>query len=194
MSNFAPDDIHRSLRRYAAQALDGWTVRTQRSEVKDTERPLAVVEPASPITTTFARATVPQGDVSKVQAFSVMAYPALGDTPNESRLAASQVQQLLDAIITRGMVDDDGASIAPPLRIPIYDYDGVPVVGAGRAGPVAPYGWAWVEDHSANIVQDPLDHLRFTVPLDVRLSWAEAGRRVPDAPIVARVIPEPHVQ
>lgn len=190
--NFAPDDIHRSLRRYIAAVLADWPVWTQREEIRDDSRPVCVVEPSSPVTTTRARVTIPQGDVDKGQAFSIMAYPELADTARESRFAAQQVQQLLDAVITHGQVDDDGNSIAPPLRIPIYDYADVPLSGV-RVPPAVPYGYAWVEDHSANVVQDPIDFLRFTVPVDIRLSWTAAGRKAPDAPLVQKMPGTAHV-
>jgi hypothetical protein len=45
------------------------------------------------------------------------------------------MQQLLDDALTRGVVDDDGTPLAPPLTIPVFNWTGVPLSGAGREGP-----------------------------------------------------------
>lgn len=186
---YSPDDIHRSLRRHVAAALTDWDVWAVREEVKDSARPIAIVETSSPITTTRARVTIPQGDVDKMQAFSVQAYPVIADTARESRLVAQGAQALLDDAIVIGLVTDavPAVNIGGPFRIPVYDYSAVAVKGsaASRRGPTDPYGYLWVEDHSVNMIQDPIDHLRFTVVLDLRVSWTAPGREPPTAPIAA---------
>lgn len=179
--NYAPDDIHRSLRRYVSEALPSWRVWTERDEVRDDARPVAVVEASSPLTQTFARSTVPQGDVSGLRAFSVQCYPELGDTPRDSRLLAEEVAQTLAGLVTLGLVADNGSNIGYPLKVPIYDYANVPLTGANRAGPAEPYGFADIgRGFAVNPIQDPIDPLRWTVALDVQLSWWAAGRGVTD--------------
>lgn len=187
--NYTPADIHRSLRRFFVIALDDddWTARVAREEVRDSDRPVIVVEPASGIVTTTARRTIPQGDVDKQRAFSAMAYPVIMDSAREAAMEAARVAKVLDDAITHGIVDDDGLSIGGPLVLPVWDYDDVPIVGVDRAGGELPYGYVWVEDHSVNVLQDPIDFVRFTVPVDMRLSWRAGGRIVPDAPVVARM-------
>lgn len=191
MSNFTADDIHRSLRRFVWAALpEGWTVRTERQPVADEERPVAVVEPASAITTGRHRVTIPQGLVEKHQSFSTMAYPALGATARESRLAAQEVATLLDQAFTVGLVDGV-KNIGGPFLLAVYDFDGVPVTGRGRAGPALPYGYADVEDLAVRPIQDPVDYLRFTVTADVRLAWEQGGRIPPAAPVAGHIVPTP---
>lgn len=177
MSNFAADDIHRSLRRFVSLVLEApWKVRTERQPVADSERPAMVIEPSSGITTGRHRVSIPQGNVEKVQAFSAMAYPVLEETARESRLTAQKLADLLDQAFTVGLVDDAGVSIGAPFRIPIYDFEDVPVAGRSRAGPSEPYGFAWVADLTVRAMQDPVDYLRFTVTCDLRLSWEQGGR------------------
>lgn len=191
--NGAPDDILRSLRRYVSLALGSppWTVRTERQNVADDERPVAVVEPSTPITTPAAHARaghMNQGDVQKMQGFSVMAYVAIAQTARESRLAAAGAGELLDDAFTVGLVDAaTDAPIGAPFRVPVFDFAGVPVAGGGRAGPEAPYMYAWVEDLSTRPVQDPIDPVRFTVTCDLRLSWWRGGRIPPAAPIAQQM-------
>jgi hypothetical protein len=196
------DDRVRSLRDWTVACLGSppWIVRPQRQDMPREGRPAVVVESASPPLPTRARVSVPQGNVEWVQAFSIMAYPAPGETPAQSRLEADRVAALLTHAVVHGMVEmvevppadpgDDPTMVerqySPPLRIPLFDYAGVPVEGEGRAGPTEPYDWMWVDDPAgAQAVQDPLDHLLFTVPLDLRLSWESTGRVSPSAPIAA---------
>jgi hypothetical protein len=183
--NFETDDLHRSLRRFIAQVLgEPWRIRTERQPVTPDERELCVVEPASPVTTGKHRVSIPQGNVEKLMAFSAMAYPTMGATARESRAEAQRIATLLDDAFTFGLVDSDsGANVASPFRVPVYDFLDVPVSGKSRAGPETPYGFAWVADLTVRTLQDTLDHLRFTVACDVRLSWERGGRLPPEAPI-----------
>lgn len=187
--NFEVDDIHRSLRRYIAQVLvEPWKVRTERQPVTPDERRICVVEPSSPVTTGKHRVSIPQGNVEKLMAFSAMAYPAIFGTAREGRLEAQRIASLLDQTFTLGLVDGEGVeavNIGAPFRVPVYDFLGVPVTGRSRAGPTDHYGFAWVADLSVRTLQDTLDHLRWTVACDVRLSWEQGGRIVAQAPTAA---------
>lgn len=182
--NFAVDDVHRSLRRYVSQMLmPPWVIRTERQPMTPDQRNVAVVEPASPVTTGRHRTSIPQGNVEKMMAFSVMAYPELGGTSAESRVTAQGIADLLDAGFSFGLIDDEGINIGGPFRVPVYDFEGVPVNTKGRRGGAVAYGYAWVEDGMAvRPIQDPLDPLRFTVACDLRLSWERGGRLVAPAP------------
>jgi hypothetical protein len=184
--NFALDDRHRSLRRFLMNALGSppWTIRTERQPVADEKRPIAVVEVSAPAVTTRSRTSIPQGDVEKQQTFTLTLYPALGATGAEARLAAAEAAQLLEDAISVGLVNDDGTLLSAPEMLPVYDFAGVPVKGAGRAGPAVPYGWLRVEDLPVRPIQDPEDELRWTVVCDLRVSWEQAGRdRAPGAPV-----------
>lgn len=161
-----------------------WRVRTERQPVADEERPVAVVEVATAAVTTRARISIPQGNVEKAQTFGLMLYPVIGDSAAESRLEAARVAQLLEDAIGVGLLDGDGESLTRPERIPVYDFEGVPVKGATRAGAAEPYGYLWVEDFPVEPVQDPEDPLRWTVACPLRVSWEQGGRERPPAPLV----------
>jgi hypothetical protein len=184
--NFTLDDRHRSIRRFLMNALGSppWTLRTERQPVADDERPAGVVEVVSAAATLFARTSIPQGDIRRQQAFTITLYPALGPTAAEARLAAAQVADLLtDAIGVGLVVEGTGALLSAPEMLPVYDFAGVPVKGATRAGPAAPYGWLTVEDFPVRPLQDPEDPLRWTVVCDLRVSWWQGGRLGPNAPV-----------
>lgn len=183
--NFSLDDRHRSLRRFVMNALGSppWTVRTERQPVADEERPVAVVEVVSPVGTTFARTAIPQGDIRRTQAFTLTLYPALGPSAAEARQQAAEVAELLTNAIGIGLDDDAGELLSAPEALPVYDFAGVPVKGATRAGPVEPYGWLTVDDFPVRPLQDPEDPLRWTVACDLRTSWWQSGRLRPPAPV-----------
>lgn len=188
-----PDDVLRSLRRYVAQTLGSppWSVRVQRVRVADDERPAAVIEQSSGLTTAHSRAgTRQQGDMQKLQTFTVVCYPTVEETAAESRQEAGRVASLLDAGFSRGLVTDDDPPkmIGAPWRVPVYDFSAVPITGPDRGGPVEPYSYANV-DPTFNVrpIQDPLDELRFTVVATVPLSWWQGGRVPPTAPTAAHL-------
>lgn len=190
MAGGDPADIRRSLRRYVAQILGAppWTVRMQRTRVSDDERPVAIVEQGI-MTTPYARAGMQadyQGDVQKMAPFTVVCYPELGDTAAVSGETAQQLADLLDAGFGRGLVTDD----VPPVyiggayRVPIYDFAGVPLTGADRAGPTDPYMHANVDEaFSVRPIQDALDELRYTVTCSLRVTWWAGGLITPSAPL-----------
>jgi hypothetical protein len=187
MPQWSSDDAHRSIRDWLGMALGSppWQVWTERRDMDAALRNVAVVEQAAPRTLTTFRTSIPQGNVEWAQTFSIMCYPSSGETPQEARLAAQLVADRLGRVVAHGLVDDAGEeSIAPPLRIPLRDYEGVPAVGADREADPVPYDWLLIEDPGAlRIVQDPVDHMLFTVPLDLRVSWEAPGRDVPPAPV-----------
>lgn len=184
--NYTLDDRHRSLRRFLMNALGSppWRVRTERQQVPDETRPVAVIEVATPDMTTRSRTSIPQGDVEKQQTFSIVLYPALAETAAESRLAAAEAAELLKAALTVGLSNDDGTVLSAPEMIPVYDFAGVAVKGQARAGPAAGYGWMRVEDSPVRPLQDPEDILRWSVVCDLRVSWEQGGRIRPDEPTV----------
>lgn len=184
--NYTLDDRHRSLRRFVMNALGSppWRVRTERQPVPDEERPVGVIEEAAPAVTTRSRTSIPQGDIERAQTFSIALYPERADTAAEARLIASEAAEALSAALAVGLVNDDGSLLSAPEMIPVYDFAGVAVKGAARAGPADAYGWLRVEDYPVRAIQDPEDILRWTVVCDLRVSWSQGGRiRPTDEPI-----------
>lgn len=202
MAGGDPNDVLRSLRRYVGLMLGAppWTVRAQRTRAVDDQRPVAVVEESTPLSTPRSRAGGwPQGDVQKMQGFAVMLYPAIETDPASAAQAARELAGLLDAGFSRGLVTDDvpPVMIGAPWRLPVYDFAAVPIVGAAadRKGPADPYMHANIDEtFNVRAVQDPLDELRFTVVANLRVTWWAGGRIPPAAPIVADITRTAQVQ
>lgn len=176
-----------------AMGAPPWTVRTEREQVADDARPVAVVEVTSPEASLQARETVPQGDVHRSQTFTLTLYPEVERTAAEARQRAARDASLLLGAIAGGLVDGD-AVLSGPFRLPVYDFEGVPVKGSGRGGPAVPYGWLSVEDAPVRPVQDPEDARRWTVVCDLRMTWWQGGRVVdPSIPLASGVTAGPPV-
>jgi hypothetical protein len=191
MANGDPTDVLRSCRRYVSLILGSppWTVRVGRVRADDDQRPVAVVDASSPLTTLFSRAgTFSQGDVRKGRTLTVVCYPTLGQTAQESAMIAEELAALLNDGFERGLVtaDTPPKNIGAPWRLPLYDFAGVPMTGAERAGPTEPYAYANVTDTGFNVrpIQDAMDELRYTVAATVPLTWWRAGRTGRDGPII----------
>lgn len=183
-------DVARSLRRYVSLMLGSppWKVRMGRVRVSDDERPVAIIDPSGPVTTLFARAgTLAQGDVRKARTLTVVCYPPVGATPQDSELAAELLVELLDGGFSRGLVTDDvpPLMIGAPFRLPLYDYAEVPMTGPDRGGGAEPYAHANITETGFNVraVQDAIDELRYTVVATVPVTWWQAGREQPSGPI-----------
>lgn len=195
MTGFSMDDRHRSLRRFVMNSLGAppWRVRTERQPVPDDDRPVAVVEATSAVTTTFARTSIPQGDVQRAQSFTITMYPVLEASAAESRLAAETVAEALSAAITFGLIDDEDppGNLTAPDHLPVYDFAGVDVKGTLRAGPDEHYGWMSIEDAAVRTIQDPEDPLRWTVVCELRLTWWQGGRLGQGGPLAGSLEPHP---
>lgn len=189
-------DVHMSLRKYVATILGTtWTVRAEERRVvtPDDERPFAAVFLPSTIETSLARYTIPQGDVRKEASFSVVLYPELGDTPREARSEAADLQDLLDAAVTFGIVETGPPEtfISGPLGVPLYDYSAVPTAGPDRGAVGAPLATATIRSHTSRGIQDEDDDRRWTVVLNLRLAWWTGGRarRLPAPDPVTTAVP-----
>lgn len=185
--NFSLVDRQRSLRRFLMMSLGAppWRIYIARDHVGDDERPAAIVEPGSPSGRGRpARISLPQGNRERMQTHSIALFPSFMTEDEEPRrlsveeaaVRAHGLAQRLEDSIALGLIDDDGEAWSYPERIPVFDFDAVPVLGAQRGGPDEPYGWMWVEDFPVRPVQDNDDPLRWTVVSDLRVSWEAAGR------------------
>jgi hypothetical protein len=204
--NHTEDDRLRSVRRFVSKALKSppWSVLTERSEITDQMRPVALVEAATPSSQfgTAPRATVEQGMVGRQQTLAVTLFPVGTETvagkvrqlpPSEARRLANEAAVQMERAVLFGLVPDEDDSgtwpwRTPPLRIPVFDFEGVPTVGANRAGPDAPYAWMSVEDAGFRSLQDPQDTRRWSVVGTLRLSWQLGGRVAPPAPLAGSML------
>ena len=188
-------DIKRSLQRYLGETLEEpWAIRTQRRQVADEDRPVAVIQTGQ-ATVLRARESVPQGEVESLVPITITAYPPLPVAPEEedpeepfdairlADLAAEQLKTHLRRLITIGLVvrDKDGRDWAGPFRIPLWDYADVPLTGPDRGGPEDPHDVLFVQRESLQVrsIQDPEDDLKWSVVCEFRVTVEEPGR-IPD--------------
>jgi hypothetical protein len=152
-------DALRSLKRYVAAALgDAWEVRLS-AEQGAFERPYARVRQVASATYILTGGRF-LADVN--QPFEIIAYPLRGDDPEDAILRAQTVE---DALFRTFRV---GAENGRPLRVPLYNYDGVPL---NQPGMWVPRGFMRVADLSTQPFVDPDDNKLYSVVCDVRLSW-----------------------
>ena len=185
---YGMDDVVRSVRRTVAEMLGPpWNLDLERREVPDDERPAGLIEPGAP-SRRPARTSIPQGNVVHLLPLTVTLYPSLEEPRISGRTARQLAQGLEDlaAYGTEGPVFQDGRPASGPERWPLYDYVDVPLEGTPeeRRGPAFPHDVMWLEDAAARTIQDVQDPTRWTVVLDVRVSWEAPGRVGPPAPIV----------
>lgn len=171
--------VQRSMLRYLAAALgDEWEVRpTGGSPADEFGRPFVRVGPSTP------ESSLPLGarHVELRQSFAAVAFPVIAESAEGSALEAARVSRVLLLAFAQGV---DEASFgtrsgrAHPLRVPLFDYSGVPLgvpVPEDRRT-----GYARVlEGPDVDSAADPADPRAFVVTLDVRLSWTQAiGRQL----------------
>jgi hypothetical protein len=189
------DDISRSLRRYLAAALpEEWTIRLEVREVRDEDRPVAVVELGA-ISSVRAREAITQGEVESLAPVTITAYPPLPDEPKagedpatdplrEARQQAATIASGLERLLVYGLTvttePEEGQRVhwAGPFRIPLYDYADVPLSGPEREGPKEPHDVLWVPQESVSVepIQDTEDRRRWSVAMDFRVSMEAPGR------------------
>lgn len=179
-----PSDVHLSARRFFAELLGpDWTTRAEerRTVLPDDERPFAAVVATSPVATSFARATVPQGDVRRSLSLTAVLYPLVLSEPRLARAAAADLADLADRALLLGVVvpGPPERSLSAPLTLPLWDYGAVPVEGPARAAAVLPLSSASIEDHGARAIRDEEDDRRWTVAVNLRVSWWSGGRDRP---------------
>lgn len=196
------DDVVRSTRRYLTLLLAefpgpaddanptgrAWEIRLTRELVTDQQRPLGVLESLVQ-NPGRGRTSIPQGTVVESMAMVFTGYPPLvaGDRAViEGDLRAKRLASALDDLIRYGLDTvkfSNGRRAAGPQRLPLWDYTAVAV--AGQAGPATPHDVLNVESWTTRSLQDPLDEKRFTVVLNVNVSWERPGRVNAPAPIAA---------
>lgn len=200
---YEANDVKRSIRKYLAGLLDDtWTIRIERREVRDEDRPVAVIE-LGQVSVVRAREALTQGEVETLYPVTVSCYPPLpeaaedADPPpdpiRESEAAAEGVKTLLIRWLMFGLTvrDKDDRNWAGPYRIPLYDFADTPLTGDNRELKDPPHDVLWVDRDgvSAEAIQDPEDLRRWSVVLDLRVTMEEPGReRAEDETYVAEGI------
>ena len=194
-------DALRSLKKYIAGTLGPeWEVRLSADDDGAAfHRPFVRVRSTTPGT---GMGFGPSA-VENRQSYSVMAYPERGASAEEARLRAAQVEDRLFAAFNVGTYapaqSRRTSSLthrrAHPRRIPLWDYDGIPMTmtieQAEAADGVARRArndfMQVVSDPTLAVMTDPSDHLSITVVCDVRLSWMRSTHVPYDGQVVTDV-------
>jgi hypothetical protein len=189
------DDIIRSTRRYLSLMLPGppWKIRIERREILDSERPVAVIEAGS-MSSPIRRVARYQGLAETILPLTISLYPALAESAetDDLRLAAQQARKLVDLMnnwVTIGIpirgepfgVPD--RLMSGPYRFPLWNYDGVPLIGKEKGGPEKPHSVLWVSEASfsargafdTQAIQDPDDASRWSVIQNLQVSMEKPG-------------------
>jgi hypothetical protein len=179
--------------RYTALALgDDWEVRAS-TEKGAFQRPgarVALVPSVQLMTTRW--------NLSKfVASFAIIAYPLKFPEADASQLEALRVTDLLwmayagpgvgNPVIRPAMDSHRGR----PYRVPLYDYDGVPLDGDDAFADESrrdPRDFLHIEGQpEVTTVNDPGDELLYSVAANIRMSWLRSAAVTSTAPIVERV-------
>jgi hypothetical protein len=176
-----PQDALRSLKRYVALTFPDFEVRMS-SEKGTFARPSATV-----LMVPSMQLVSESWVTSRLQAtFNVTVYPLQGPSPEASQAAALAV---VDALWNA--FSGPGVALGHPYRVPLYDYDGVPVSGPGAFADESARHYAdylKVEGPpEVTPVQNPDDELLWSVAANIRMSWLRPSLRPTDAPLVADV-------
>lgn len=173
-----PEDVLRSLRRFFSEVLPTtWDLQYQRDEL---ERPGGFVVPVTPVLSDGSAYVRDQQ-----RDFDVFLYPlGFESLPAKSRVEAEQLAHTVERALSQGVA----AGVVTPtyksrsLRLPVFDYTGVPWdhgVSATPPAPVnppaSPFDYLPVSNLSVDPRPDPEDDTLFTVVVGLRLSWAADG-------------------
>lgn len=176
-------DALRSIKRYSALMLDAqaplfddpdpraraWEVRLT-GEKGVFHRPFARVNATTP-----ANYVAYGSRVSRViQTFGIVCFPVEMHTADEAMLEAERVRDLLWSGL-----GGPGVAKGRMFRVPLYNYDGVPVTGATAFVDESHRGahdFMNVQDSpSVGITEDPDDELLFSIAVSVRMSWLRSA-------------------
>lgn len=162
-------DAHRSLRRWASVVFpEPWDVQPERKE--NLGRPSVVVVPI-PVQSNTGSAYI--RDVQRD--FNIYAYPnGVEGDPGASKAEADAIAEILDRAITAGVQLTGGEWYSYSMRIPAFDYDGVPVTEGLPDGSV-PYDFYPASNWDVDVRVDPDDDTLYTVLGSVRLRWRVTG-------------------
>lgn len=100
------------------------------------------------------------------QPMLIEAYPQdKGPDAERAMLAATD----LIGVLLRG-VRGEGVGAGRPMRIPLYDYDGVDI-DSGVSQRRLPHDYLWLEDFAPRPLPDAADPQRVAVVVDLRVKW-----------------------
>ena len=172
-------DALRSLQLHFARALgDEWEIAIARTEGAFT-RPQAIIS----FTAGGARQPAPAGRVDTRQQVTVQAYPAAGADPHAAVLIAAATQSALEY----ALLEQSGPR-AFPLRIPLYDFDGVGPDETVTEEQRGEHDYLRVSDVSLDApLADPDDHRLMTVPATFFVMWSRRALLLEEPPVMGQV-------
>lgn len=190
---FEPDDVARSLRRYIGLLLPegpppDWTMRLERREVKDEERPVGVIN-VGEVSTIQARETFEQGNVVDQYPVTIYLYPPVEADAQRARREGDAYRSALHQLLKYGFplstlpvfcLDENGRPKAGPFHVPLWDWDGIPSEGPaeGREPPEEAAGSMRIPSESlvCENLTDEDDERRRTVFAEFRIQLEMPGR------------------
>lgn len=164
-----PEDLIRSVRRWFGVVLpEPWDIQYQRTD--DLERPSVIVQPSTgQLTSGSAYIRQNQRD------FQAFVYPTgFEGQPMQSRVEAEGVAHTLERAMAQGFLTAPRVYYNRALRLPVFDYDGIPW-DQGQPDGVVPYDHLPVANFSTDVRVDPDDDSLFTVVVDMRVTWTTHG-------------------
>lgn len=188
-----PVDALRSVARYTALAL-GPDYQVRMSTEKGVfARPAARVVQLPSLQMLTARWNVAQLTAS----YNIVAWPMPGTSADASNLAAlDAADKLWTAFAGPGVGSPTirrpaDSTRGHPYRIPLYDYDGIPLDGATAFAPESardPRDFLHMEaPPEVQVLNDPDEETFFAVAANIRMSWVRWAA-VPSAqPVLQRV-------
>jgi hypothetical protein len=184
-------DALRSLKKYVAESLgDAWEVRLV-GEEGAFRRPFCRVGTTTP----GADAAIGARLIEKKQTFNLMAYPVERNKPEDARLEAEAVRDLMSLAFSQGT---HAASMAPgryrahPRRVPLYDYDGIALDEPADEDTHNDRDHMRVTgDPNFTPVADPEDDLLWVITGTVTLWWTKSVVPAYSPPLVEEVLIEP---
>lgn len=191
-----PTDALRSLKKYVAASLGAeWEVRLE-DEDGAFDRPFARVNPTDRATITMQGAYVRD----YAQPFAVVCYTEPKLTPAEAGLEAGRVEELLITAFTvgthqasfgvaRGFLDATHMfGRAHPMRVPLYDYDGVALTEAVSEDARDARDFMRITNPPVvGRIDDPNDPLTYVVTANIQMSWSRVAAVLSDGMSVESV-------
>jgi hypothetical protein len=164
-------DVLRSLKRFVAEGLgDEWEVRLW-DEAGSYDYPFARVRPSTPVAYSGPRLWQ-----NALQSFAVHAYLLPTDDLDAALAGTMQLQDELYDLF---------ASNRYPLRVPLFDYDGVGLYETTESR--HPYDWVRISDLGTEELVSPEDDRLRWVVCTFRGGWGRTAYRAPAYRVVQNV-------
>jgi hypothetical protein len=174
------DDARRSLGRYMWLAFPDYDVFIHRDE-QVFDRPGIVIR-------TVGDMLFPPGGgwamIDVTQPFAVYLYPQPQDSIKQSEAHATLEKQKLAKAFSHGLQYPDNTTIGGHRRVPLWDYEGVPIDAALPPERVDDVEYMRTLDMSITQLQEGDDDRLWTLVANVRLTWRQHGLVELGSPLV----------